>query len=123
MGIEVTKERDTLKERIKVIIAEAKTYLNSAQSRLEQVQNEAARERKRLEVDLQTAQRVTKQITIERDQLLAKIDQLTRDLKLSQTTIVQAKTLQTQQSTEIDRLKVTLTTEKTNVEKEYNAKL
>ena len=74
--------RDALKERIKVITAEAKTYLNSAQSRLEQVQNEAARERKRLEVDLQTAQRDTKQITIERDQLLAKIDQLTRVNKL-----------------------------------------
>ena len=46
-----------------------------------------------------------------------------QDLKLSETTIVQAKTLQTQQSTEIDRLKVALVKETTNVEKEYNAKL
>ena len=68
--------RDTLKERIKVITAEAKTTLNSAQSRLEQVQRQADTDRQSFQVEVTEAQRVTKQITVERDNLLAKIQQL-----------------------------------------------
>ena len=46
-----------------------------------------------------------------------------QDLKVSQAAIVKATDLQTQQSTEIERLNVALTAETTKVEKEYNAKL
>ena len=63
--------------RIKVITAEAKSNLYSVQSRLEQVQREVTTKQQRFEVEQKAAQHVTKQITIERDELLAKIDQLT----------------------------------------------
>ena len=42
---------------------------------------------------------------------------------MSQAAIVKATNLQTQQSAEIEKLKVTLAEETANVEREYNAKL
>ena len=68
--------RDALKERIKVVTAEAKTYLDSAQARLEQQQREATTERQNFKVELDKAQRVTTQITSERNDLRSKITRL-----------------------------------------------
>ena len=66
-----------MKARIKVITAEAKTNLNNAQSRLEEVQRQAETDKERFKVELTGVQNITKQITIERDDLFAKIEQLT----------------------------------------------
>ena len=65
-----------MQARIKVITSEAESKLYSVQSRLEQVQSEASTAQQRFQVELKAAQHVTKQITIERDELLSKIDLL-----------------------------------------------
>ena len=66
-----------MEARIRVITTEAKSNLNSVQSRLEQVQTQATTEQQRLTVELKTAQQATKEITIERNELASKIDLLT----------------------------------------------
>ena len=69
--------RDAFKARIKVITTEAESNLNSVKLRLEQVQSQITTEQQNFKVKLDEAQRVTKQITIERDELLSRIDLLT----------------------------------------------
>ena len=59
-----------------VITSEAKSNLNSVQLRLEQVQTQATTEKQSFKVEIDEAKRVTKQITIERDELLSRIDLL-----------------------------------------------
>ena len=66
-----------MKARIKVITTEAESNLNSVKLRLEQVQSQITTEQQNFKVKLDEAQRVTKQITIERDELLSRIDLLT----------------------------------------------
>ena len=68
--------RDALKERIKVVTAEGKSDLYSAQLRLEKLESQITTEKQRFQVELKQAQEVTKEITIERDQLLSKIELL-----------------------------------------------
>ena len=68
--------RDALKRRIEVITNEAKSNLNSVQSRLDQVESQLSTEQQRFKVQLTAAQRATKEITIKRDQLVTKIEQL-----------------------------------------------
>ena len=63
--------------RIKVITAEAESKLYSVQSRLDQVQSQATTEQQRLTAEIKMAQQATKQITVERDGLISKIDLLT----------------------------------------------
>ena len=65
-----------MKARIDVLTAEAKSNLYSVQSRLEQVQTQAATEQQSFKVELTAAEHATKQITIERDDLLSKIELL-----------------------------------------------
>ena len=69
--------RDALIARIKVITAEAESKLYSVQSRLDQVQSQATTEQQRLTAEIKMAQQATKQITVERDGLISKIDLLT----------------------------------------------
>ena len=59
-----------------MITTEAKSNLNSAQLRLQQVQSKADTDRQNFEVQLREAQNVTKQVTIERDELISKIERL-----------------------------------------------
>ena len=68
--------RDALQAQIQVITNEARVNLNSVQTRLDQVQREFATERQGFEVQLRDVQNVTKQVTVERDELLSKIDRL-----------------------------------------------
>ena len=77
VGLLMLWNRDALIARIKVITAEAESKLYSVQSRLDQVQSQATTEQQRLTAEIKMAQQATKQITVERDGLISKIDLLT----------------------------------------------
>ena len=55
---------------------EAETNLNNMQLRLDQEQSHSATQEQQFNVDLKAAMDATKQITIERDQLLIKIEHI-----------------------------------------------
>ena len=63
--------------RIRVITSEAESKLYNVQSRLDQVTRQITTDKQRFEVQLKTAQQTVKQITVERDELVSKIDILT----------------------------------------------
>ena len=65
-----------MKAQIEAITAQAALNLNEVQLRLGQEKSQAATEHQHLKVELEAAQNATKQITIERDDLLAKIELL-----------------------------------------------
>ena len=76
--------RDELKAQIEAITAKAALNLNEAQLRWNQEQSQATTEHQRLGVELEAALNVTKQITIERDDLITKIELLRNvNVKLS----------------------------------------
>ena len=73
-----------MKAQIEAITAKAALNLNEAQLRWNQEQSQATTEHQRLGVELEAALNVTKQITIERDDLITKIELLRNvNVKLS----------------------------------------
>ena len=71
------ENRDELRARIEVLTAEAEANVNNARFRLELEQSQHATEQQRWQFELEEAQHMTTQITIERDELLARIGRLT----------------------------------------------
>ena len=72
------KNRDELKAQIQVIKAEAESNAVNAKMRVQLEEGEVVAQQQRFKVELEAAQAHTKQITIERDELLVKITQLNK---------------------------------------------
>ena len=70
--------RDELNARLQAITAEHESNLNNVQFRFEVEQSQHVTEQQRLQYELEEAQRATKQIIFERDELLAKIEILSK---------------------------------------------
>ena len=64
--------------RLQAITAEHESNLNNVQFRFEVEQSQHVTEQQRLQYELEEAQRATKQIIFERDELLAKIEILSK---------------------------------------------
>lgn len=70
------RNRDELKTQIQVIQAEAKSDLKTLQLRLDQEVTQATAQQAHFKLELETSQHHVEQLTIERDDLLSKIEQL-----------------------------------------------
>ena len=65
-----------MEEQIKTITTEVESKLNTTQSRLDKVQKQITKERQSFQSQLAEAKETTRQITVERDELLSKIETL-----------------------------------------------